>query len=154
MEVKAVREIDFDLIKELTSLEEEAFQRGGLNEWTLPVFIRYGRVYVLEERGEIEGVAEFIRDWNDIKRVFLVGFSIRQDKRGRGLGKFFLKKVIELLEGEDVKNIRITVSSDNEVALRLYEKLGFARTDCLIDEYGLGEDRLLMELNLEEGKLK
>ncbi len=149
MEVRIIREVNSGLIKELTFLEEDIFQRGGLNEWTLPVFIRYGRVYVLEEKGEIEGVAEFIRDWNDTKRVFLVGFYIRQDRRRKGLGKFFLKKIIELLKKEDVRDIRATVSSANEVALMLYEKSGFVKAGYLMNEYGPGEDRLLMKLNLE-----
>ncbi|MDO8885840.1 GNAT family N-acetyltransferase [Candidatus Oleimmundimicrobium sp.] len=150
MEVKVVKKVDFNLIKKLVFLEKEAFGQGGLDEWTLPVFIRYGKVYILEEDGKIEGLAEFIRDWNEIKRVFLVSFSICQDKRGKGLGKFFLTKIIELLREEGLKEVKTTVSPVNEAALNLYEKLGFVRTDYLKNEYGPGNNRLLMKLSFGE----
>lgn len=148
MEVKVISEVDVELVKKLTLLEEEAFGRGGLNEWTLPVFIRYGKVYILEKEGRIDGIAEFIRDWNDAGVVFLVGFSIHKTKRGKGLGKFFLTQILKLLERENVRAIKAAVSSSNEVALKLYEKLGFVKSGVLKDEYGPEEDRLLLELNL------
>jgi len=151
LEVRIVDDFDVKLIKELTLLEKEAFGRGGLNEWTLPVFIKYGRVYILEEKGKVLGLAELVKDWNDQKLVFLVSFSICRNKRGQGLGDFFLERIIQLLKEEYVKVIRITVSSHNKVALKLYKKLGFTEIGYLKNEYGLGENRLLMELNLEEG---
>jgi len=148
LEVRVVNEVDFELIKELALLEEDVFGRGGLNEWTLPVFVRYGKVFLLEEKGKVEGSAEFIKSWSNPKLVFLAGFSIRQNKRGKGLGSFFLEKVIGFLREDGVKSINATVSPFNKRALGLYEKMGFVRVGYLENEYGLGEDRLLVKLQI------
>ena len=50
---------------------------------------------------------------------------IRHDRRGRGLGRLVTSAVLRELSG--VETIGLNVRADNDVALRLYESLGFAR---------------------------
>jgi ribosomal protein S18 acetylase RimI-like enzyme len=49
----------------------------------------------------------------------------RRDRRGRGLGRLATRAVLAELSG--VKTVGLNVRADNDVALRLYESLGFAR---------------------------
>ena len=47
--------------------------------------------------------------------------------------------------------ICLTVDVDNEPAIRLYrDKIGFEPILYSIDEYGKGEDRFMMELNIAD----
>lgn len=138
-----------ELIQKIIALEKRAFGAGGLNEWTLPMVIEYGKVLVLEIGNKVCGVAGMLRHWSDLHLGYLVTFSIAEDERGRGLGRDFLNKVIQRLREEGLLRIRLTVSPDNLAARSLYERAGFQAVSFLRDYYGIGEDRLLMELRLD-----
>lgn len=150
MQLKIVKIIDPQMIFKMAKLEAESFGSGGLNEWTLPVFIRYGRVFMLQDEDDILGLAQFIKDWNDEKTVFLVGLSIQPSVRGRGFSRLFLSGILGHLKGERIELVKLTVSNENIKALQLYQGLGFKQERQLMDEYGKGIDRTLMTLNLEE----
>ncbi|MDI6799892.1 MAG: GNAT family N-acetyltransferase [Actinomycetota bacterium] len=150
MQVKRVETFDSKNIEEMVEIETESFDRGGLNEWTLPVFIRYGGVFVLEDGGDILGLAELIRDWDDRTVAFLVGFSIIAGLRGEGLGSTLLSGILKALKSGGIETVRLTVSNDNLAARRLYESFGFLQDGMLKDEYGAGRDRVSMRLDLKE----
>ncbi len=150
MQVEEIERVDPELISRLAELEAKAFGDGGLNEWTLPVFIRYGRVFILKDKDEILGIAQLIRDWNDQKTAFLVGISLKSSKRGRGLGNFFFRTILARLLADGIERVKLTVSPENHAARRLYEGLGFKDSAWLKDEYGVGVDRALMSLDLTE----
>lgn len=150
MQVKRVETFDLKNIEEMVEIETESFGRGGLNEWTLPVFIRHGRVFVLEDGGDILGLAEFIRDWDDWTVAFLVGFSIISGRRGEGLGSTLQNGILKALKSTGIETVKLTVSNDNLAARRLYESFGFLQDGILKDEYGAGRDRISMRLDLKE----
>lgn len=152
LDVIEIKDVNPNTLAEMVSLEKEAFGRAGLNEWTLPVFIRYGRVFLLLNEGEIVGVAELMKDWSNFDLAFLVGFSVRKEHRRKGWGKFFLTEIIERMRKEDLNSLYLTVSSANDAAVELYRQLGFLQVALLRDEYGKGEDRLLMGLRLGDFK--
>jgi ribosomal protein S18 acetylase RimI-like enzyme len=60
--------------------------------------------------------------------------------------------LIDLLKQDKVQKIQLTVSPLNISALGLYEKFLFYQIDYNKDEYGKGEDRIFLELNLERLK--
>lgn len=148
-ELVLLREFDNDLIDRLTAIEAEAFGDGGLNRWTFPVFIRHGAVYVFQKGEEILGVADVIRDWLDPELVFIVGFLVKREFRGQGIGSLFLSELIGALRSDGARLVQLTVDDKNGRALRLYRKAGFREVAELPGEYGPGVDRLLLELELE-----
>ncbi|MCL6471676.1 MAG: GNAT family N-acetyltransferase [Firmicutes bacterium] len=148
--VERITNFNPQLVAELTQIEAEAFGEGGLNYWTFPVLIRHGAVYVLRCNKTICGVADVIKDWIDPELAFIVGFSIREGERGRGLGYRFLTGIIEELRGDGIRKIQLTVDPKSERAIRLYRKAGFKQIAKLTDEYGPAVDRLLYELELKD----
>lgn len=152
LDVIEIKDVDSDTLAELVALEEEAFGRGGLNEWVIPVIMRYGRVFMLFKDGQIVGGAELIKDWSNFDLTFLVSFAVKQGHRSKGWGKFFLSEIIERLRKEGLNSLYLTVSPQNEAALALYRKLGFLEVAFLPAEYGKKEDRLLMGLRLGDFK--
>lgn len=152
LKVVEVNKIDLPLLQEIVKHEEVVFGRGGLNEWTLPMVVRYGKVFILVKGKELAGVAELMKDWKESGLAFLIGFSIKKEHRQKGLGEFFLKNLIDLLKQDKVQKIQLTVSPSNTPALKLYEKFLFYQVDYNKDEYGKGEDRIFLELDLEKLK--
>ncbi|NLY51872.1 MAG: GNAT family N-acetyltransferase [Firmicutes bacterium] len=149
--VEEIDELQPELLEALVAMEQEAFGKGGMNEWFLPPFVRYGRVYVLwvanDERPA--GVAECMISWQDPRCVYLFGFSIGKEWRNQGLGTRFLQEIIRRLREQGFRALELTVSPNNAAAVRLYQgRFGFRTIGFHKEEYGPGEDRLLLRLDL------
>lgn len=147
-------EPDAAIVKQLAMLEEEAFGRGGLNEWHLVPLIRHGRVFILRSsEKEIIGTVQYILDWDEPKKAYLFGISIAKPWRGQGLGNALLTQSITALQSELINMVELTVDPSNTAAVRLYEqKLGFTRGEYQENEYGAGEHRLAMTLVLHDSQ--
>jgi ribosomal-protein-alanine N-acetyltransferase len=147
--VEEIDELSPGLLEALVAMEKEAFGKGGMNEWFLPPFVRYGRVFVLWVEGDQRpaGVAECMNSWQEPQCVYLFGVSLNKKWRGQGLGTRFLQDIIGRLRMQGFRALELTVSPNNMAALRLYQdKLGFRTIAFCKDEYGPGEDRLLLRL--------
>ena len=57
--------------------------------------------------------------------AMIATYGIKKDFQGQGLGKKFLKKIIENLKAEGFLRIQLTVEADNDRAIKLYQSLGF-----------------------------
>lgn len=64
-----------------------------------------------------------------VYNIHLSSFSIKEEYQGKGLGKYYLTKVLKELEMFPIKYITINVSVENLIALNLYRKLGFEEID-------------------------
>ncbi|NMB11626.1 MAG: GNAT family N-acetyltransferase [Firmicutes bacterium] len=151
--IEEVDKVEPDLLQALIEIDQEAFGKGGMNEWFLPPFIRRGRVYVLWVEGKKQpvGVAECMITWGQPQCAYLFGIAIREGWRGQGLGTRFLREICRRLQGMGFLILDLTVSPDNVPALRVYrDKLGFKTIAFHREEYGQGEDRLLMRLDLTQ----
>ena len=149
MKVELLENVDLIQLQRLVQLEREAFGVGGLNEWNLLPFIRHGQVYVLKEQQDIIGLAQYMRDWDNPFKAYLVGVSIAKEIRGQGLGTILLQTSLEALKKEHIEEIELTVDPKNLGAVKVYEeKLGFVKKSFRLDEYGAGENRLVMVLSL------
>ena len=153
MKVELLENVDLTLLQRLVRLEKEAFDVGGLNEWNIVPFIRHGRVYVAKEQQDIIGLIEYMRDWDNPQKSYLVGVSIAKEMRGQGLGTILLHTSLQLLKKENIEEVELTVDPENLAAIKVYEeKLGFVKKDFRLDEYGAGENRLVMILSLNNLK--
>lgn len=132
-------------ISEIIEIEKEAFNDGAIDEWVLKPFIRYGKVYILEEGTDLIGVAELMKSWKGDK-TYLYGFCIKAEYRGKGYASFFLKELLKKLSGR----VTLTVSPQNIPAINLYTKHGFIVEKLLKNEYGDAENRYYMTTNLKK----
>lgn len=58
--------------------------------------------------------------------VHIVSFYVKEEYRGRGIGKALLEGIMERIRGySGVEKVALSVSSTQVPALRLYEKYGF-----------------------------
>lgn len=147
-EVVELKEIDNELVNQIVKLEQDAFGVGGMNQWFITPFIRYGSVFVIIDHGEVMAVAEYMRDFNKVSEAYLFGFTVKREQRSQGLGRALLTAAHTKLKAKGINVISLTVDPQNKVAIELYLKLGFTEFDFLPNEYGTGIDRLVMTLEL------
>lgn len=134
-----------DTVRRLVELDSDAFGAGGLNIWHMVPIVRHGRVFGIRHGGELVGAVQYLLDWTNRRKAYIIGISISREHRGLRLGTALLTESLKALAGEDIDEVELTVSPHNRAAVHLYEKkLGFRRSGCLPAEYGEGEDRLLM----------
>ena len=85
-------------------------------------------------------------EYNDIyDRVEIVNILVKEEYRNKGIGTSMLKYIIK--KNKDKENITLEVSSLNNIAIKLYENLGFKKV-ALRRGYYDGVDGYLMELVL------
>lgn len=54
-----------------------------------------------------------------------IGVCVLPETQGRGYGSFLIELLLETARHMDISQVRLTVDLDNEVAIRLYNRMGF-----------------------------
>lgn len=141
---------DNGLIETIKKLElENLGEDAAINEWQIPVIIRYGKFMTAEnDSGEIIGVCEVLRSWNDAYTAFIHSFYIVKNYRKIGIGRKLLEFAVGFCRAEKFSRIELTVDPENITALNLYKSCGFEIRQLKHNEYGSGIDRYLMALKL------
>ncbi len=148
--LRVTREVELpgSLLADLVTMEQLAFGSGGMNEWFLPAFARHGAVFVLWRGDEPVGLAQCMREWEELESAYLFGFSLVGEARGKGWGRAFLAEICSQLAAMGIRNLSLTVAPHNNAAVRLYENSGFATVAQISDAYGPGNHRYYMTKSL------
>ena len=72
-------------------------------------------------------VASFL-DENDPTRAHLISMWTAPTHRGQGIGRRLVSEILNWACQRQVRSVLLMVTSNNEPALRFYERLGFTRT--------------------------
>lgn len=152
--VTEVKDFDLDFILKIKKLEIENLGRlSGINEWLIPVIIKYGKLIIAvhksdlctkKEKDLIIGVNELIGSWEDKSLAFIHSFYIKKGYRNKGSGSLLLEKSLEILKKQGIKKIELTVDPQNITAISLYKKFGFINSGFREDMYGKGIGRNIM----------
>jgi len=152
--VKEVKDFNLDFVLKIKKLETENLGRiWGLNEWIIPVIIKYGKLIIAVQKADLKdksrkdlivGVNELIRSWENNNIVFIHSFYIKKGYRNKGFGSLLLEKSIEILKKQCVQKIELTVDPQNLTAIGLYKKFGFINSGFKEDMYGKGIGRNIM----------
>jgi len=147
---RVIRSFNNNFVGIIKKLEKENLGKdAALNQWQIPVIIRYGKFITAEnENGEIIGVCEALRCWDDKNSAFIHSFYVIRGYRSMGIGKKLLVFVLGLLRWEKFKAVKLTVDPVNIRAINLYRSLGFEIMETEYNEYGKGADRYLMKKEL------
>ncbi|MDE8762878.1 MULTISPECIES: GNAT family N-acetyltransferase [Rhizobium] len=82
--------------------------------------------------GKIVGNCGLNRLGGRRQHVASVGMGVHDDFTGRGFGRILLGAMVEAADDWlDVKRLELTVYTDNDAAIGLYEKFGFEREGLL-----------------------
>ncbi|WP_312203017.1 GNAT family N-acetyltransferase [Anaerospora hongkongensis] len=147
--IEEIGTVEDAVISRLVEMDREAFGSGGMNEWHLVPLIRHGRVFAIRREGEIVGAIQYMLDWDEPYKAYLVGVSVCRHWQGKGVGTQLLTESFRRLIRYGLKEVELTVAPENTRAVKLYEtKFGFVTTGFRKAEYGEGEDRLVMKCRL------
>ncbi len=82
---------------------------------------------------------------HDFYEAWILRMGVREDQRRKGIGSALLEAVTDALQARHARTIRLTVSPENQPAIRLYERQGFVREKIVAAYFGPGEDRIIMK---------
>ncbi len=144
---KPIDHSDQNKLEQIMDIEKQAFGKGALSEYVIVPMMRYGKVYAaVDEEDDPIACAYFMRDMNDIGTAYLMSVAVLPVFRGKDVGTELLRYSLGHLQRFGITHIRLTVDPANFTALSVYrEKLGFTVIENSKDEYGEGEDRLVMQ---------
>jgi GNAT superfamily N-acetyltransferase len=74
------------------------------------------------------GIAGSFLDQNDRTRAQLIAMWTAPTHRQRGIGRLLVNEVLKWARGRNARILQLMVTSNNEPAIRFYERLGFTRT--------------------------
>lgn len=148
------RSMVLDDIAIIAAIEHEAFttpwtEEAFRNELVNNMFARY---MVMEYEKEVIGYGGM---WVIIDEAHVTNVAVRSDWRGLGLGEQLLSELqrTAVFFGADKMTLEVRVS--NEVALRLYRKLGFESAGIRPAYYADNqEDALIMWADLSSNRFQ
>lgn len=74
------------------------------------------------------GIVGALLDANNTTRAQLVSMWTAPTHRQRGIGRLLVNEILKWARLRNARTLLLMVTSNNEPAIRFYEKLGFART--------------------------
>jgi ribosomal-protein-alanine N-acetyltransferase len=135
----------------LMEIDHEAYADNMMNVYTAKTFVQYGKGFGLFEKERLKGFVIFIRSWDDPCLAYLKKMAIEKSNRRRGYGKLLLSASLDAIRGEGIARVVLTVAPNNLPALHLYRDLfGFRVIEYRAEEYGEGQDRLFLQLDLDD----
>lgn len=155
--IRTMTSADIDAVVAIIRSHEE--EDGRLAESYYHEFFESGEqsprqhnvVAVAGDTGEIAGVAGWYPDKYDWPGIlWLNWFYVREPHRGHGVGTLLLQHVIENVQRLNTHKLYVDTSSDTAYgnAVRLYQRFGFKEEGRLVDYYEIGEDFLILGLDL------
>lgn len=138
-------------VAEVAAIEVVSFP----SPWPLRAFIQeilqnsLADYLVAVSEGKVAGYAGM---WLVLDEAHVTNVAVRPDLRGLGIGRRLLEKLVERAVYLGALKMTLEVGSANEVALSLYESLGFCRSGVRPGYYqATGEDALIMWLDMGAG---
>jgi ribosomal protein S18 acetylase RimI-like enzyme len=74
------------------------------------------------------GIAGSFLDENSPKHAHLISMWTAPEYRQRGIGRLLVNAVVNWARGRNARVLHLMVTSNNEPAIRFYQRLGFTRT--------------------------
>jgi ribosomal protein S18 acetylase RimI-like enzyme len=133
----------------LAAYDVEAFGKTGLRTYDLAVVAEVGAMFVARNEEEVVGACELLREMWNPAFFYIVGFYVRPEWQGQGLGRRLLQGVAGECRALGAEGLLLTVSPDNIRAITLYRRMGFEVEDFIPHFYGTGEDRCIMRWRFE-----
>ena len=134
-------------IDKITILEAEGIKHPWSRDEHMDLVTNDKKVSVVAKtkEGDVVGYcgSSFVLDEAEIGNLCVSGKYRRE-----GIALKIMNKLFENLKEKGVRTVFLEVSSANEPAISLYEKLGFNKYGSRKDYYGSGDDALLLKIEL------
>lgn len=130
---------DFEQIKNVLTSDFDDFWTPHLLKSEL---MGENKTYMVAKQNQmIVGFAGAMLNFPEMEIMNLV---TKKQKRRNGIGKLLLEKLIKMAEDHHFEKIFLEVNPTNEVARKLYEKVGFVEIGIRKNYYGNNQHAMMM----------
>src|SRR5215472_10734165 len=137
-----VRRAELSDLDDLVALEESSFATDRLSREQYRRHLDSETAQVLvasaNHRRFLGTAVVFFRKGTKVARLYSI--ATHAEARGKGVGSALLEASEQLARRRGCKVLRLEVRTDNDVAIRLYERLGYERIGRYARYYGDGAD--------------
>ncbi|WP_068268125.1 GNAT family N-acetyltransferase [Caviibacter abscessus] len=138
---------DRDVLYRIYKYENEVFGESGVGRYNISPFTKYGKTFAIYNDVDIISVVEIIFSKNH-DMAYIYGVSTNEKYRFKGYATKLLNFAINNLKNDNIKYVELTVETKNEIANKLYAKMGFKNIECLENEYFDDNPRYLLRKEL------
>ncbi|MDD9194633.1 N-acetyltransferase [Aliivibrio sp. S3MY1] len=145
--IKTAEKID---LKKIYEIETEAFGNHGYPSFFIrQAFDCWANGLLVAKKGE-EIVGYLLQVPSSVTKgdSWILSLAVSKNAQGYGLGKKLLETAIENAKG--YKRLLLTVCPNNKRAYALYQSYGFYLVKEEQDYFDIGEDRLVLALDIVE----
>ena len=145
-----IRRMEMKDLDDIEEVEQLSFptpwsRESFINELKNNVFARY---FVIEKDKRVIGYGGM---WLVLDEAHITNIAIHPDYRGLRLGERLMRRLMGLALRSGAASMTLEVRKSNEVAQRLYRKLGFVEEGVRPGYYtDNGEDAIIMWATLKE----
>jgi len=137
-----VRRAELSDLDDLVALEESSFATDRLSREQYRRHLDSETAQVLvasaNHRRFLGTAVVFFRKGTKVARLYSI--ATHAEARGKGVGSALLEASEQLARRRGCKVLRLEVRTDNDAAIRLYERLGYDRIGRYARYYGDGAD--------------
>ncbi|MDG2539689.1 GNAT family N-acetyltransferase [Dyella jiangningensis] len=137
-----VRRAELSDLEDLVALEESSFATDRLSREQYRRHLDSETAQVLvasaNHRRFLGTAVVFFRKGTKVARLYSI--ATHAEARGKGVGSALLEASEQLAKRRGCKVLRLEVRTDNDAAIRLYERLGYDRIGRYARYYGDGAD--------------
>ena len=147
-----VRRAELSDLDDLVALEDATFDSDRLSRAQYRRHLDSDTAQVLvasaNHRRFLGTAVVFFRKASRVARLYSI--ASKPEARGKGVGSALIAAVEAAARVRHCHSLRLEVRTDNETAIRLYERLGYRQIGCYAHYYQDGADALRYEKALRE----
>ena len=88
--------------------------------------------FLAMHEGSCCGIVAGFLDEHDVDKVHLISMWVAPPHRGKGVGRILVDEIRRWAEGRGGRVLRLTVTSNNDLAVQFYERNGFKKTGAVV----------------------
>jgi ribosomal-protein-alanine N-acetyltransferase len=117
--------LDPSVVTSILHIDLQTFTEATFSHHSAAALLRFGEVFLLRAEGEVIGTCVLMRTWEEPGEALLLSMGILPGWRGRGLGQFFVRQVLQALKAVGVRGVVLQLEEHNRRAVALYREVGF-----------------------------
>lgn len=136
---------DFELIKNNLKSDFDDFWNENILKQEL---LNTDRIFLVVKDTISDEILGFAGIEIVLDEAELMNIVIRKNKRGLGIGKSLMEKIINIAKENNIKILKLEVNEKNLIAINLYKSLGFKQTGIREKYYNNLDSAILMDLEI------
>lgn len=123
--------------QEIRELEQRVWEENVTSRYDMPMFVKFGHVFVAKDNGRIIGVVYCYLTKD--KKLFVPDWAVDKNYQGKGIGLKLYERLIKEVNGTPIITF---IHHENIASLGAHKKLGFKVIKKVDDPYKIKEKHL------------